>query len=136
MVRVGSDLVDHLVPLPCHRQGCLPLDQVAPSPVQGGLGHFQVWGISHLQAPPSPWDRRGCRNMHFCLFHGQSHLEFPRGPCQSCSMLIGFRPGLGETCVHARKGYEMGSAQIWTLLPGRFWVFALCSSPAATSQCP
>lgn len=85
--------------------------------------------------PPSSWDRRGCGDMCLPAFHGQSHMEFPRGPCQSPSMSSGFRPGVGETCVHARKDYEMGSARIWTSLPGRFWVFALWSSPSATSQC-
>lgn len=34
------------IPLhPCHRQGHLLLNQVAPSPLQPGLGHFLGWGI-------------------------------------------------------------------------------------------
>ena len=31
MVWAGRDLKDHLVPTPCHKQGHLPLDQVAQS---------------------------------------------------------------------------------------------------------
>ncbi|XP_032539363.1 uncharacterized protein LOC116784656 [Chiroxiphia lanceolata] len=34
-------------PTPCHGQGHLPLAQVAPSPVQPGLGHFQGSRGSH-----------------------------------------------------------------------------------------
>ena len=40
MVWVGRELVDDLVPIPCHGQGHLPLDQVAQSPIQSGLKHF------------------------------------------------------------------------------------------------
>uniref|UniRef100_A0A672UYG3 Tripartite motif containing 65 n=1 Tax=Strigops habroptila TaxID=2489341 RepID=A0A672UYG3_STRHB len=39
MVWVGRDLKAHSVPTPCHGQGHLPLEQVAPSPVQPGLEH-------------------------------------------------------------------------------------------------
>jgi len=45
MVWVGRDLIDHLVPTPCHGQVHLPLDQAAQSPVQPGLGHCQGGGI-------------------------------------------------------------------------------------------
>ena len=37
MVWVRRDLYDHLIPTPCYRQGHLPLDQVAHSPIQPGL---------------------------------------------------------------------------------------------------
>jgi len=37
MVCVGGDLSDHFIPTPCYRQGHLPLDQVAHSPIQPGL---------------------------------------------------------------------------------------------------
>ena len=41
---------------PCHEQGHLPLDQVAQSPIQPGLQHFQGGGIhsfsgQHLSVP-------------------------------------------------------------------------------------
>ena len=45
MVWVEKDFKDHLVQLPCHVQGHLPLDQVAQSPVIPGLEHVQGWGI-------------------------------------------------------------------------------------------
>jgi len=41
MVWVGMDLKDHLVPSPCHEQGHLPLDRVAQSSIQPGVGHCQ-----------------------------------------------------------------------------------------------
>ena len=40
-VCVAKKLIDHLVALPCHGQGHLPLDQVAQRPIQPGLEHFQ-----------------------------------------------------------------------------------------------
>ena len=48
MVCVGRDLSDHLVPTLCYRQGHLPLDQVAHSPIQPGLECFQGGGIRNL----------------------------------------------------------------------------------------
>jgi len=39
MVWVGRDLIDHLVPTPCHGQGHLPPAQGAPSPVQPWQSH-------------------------------------------------------------------------------------------------
>jgi len=44
----------HLVQSPCHGQGHLPLDQVAQSPVQSGLVHFEGRGIYHLSGQPVP----------------------------------------------------------------------------------
>ena len=41
MCWVGRDLKDLPVPLPCHGQGHLPLDQVVQSPIQPGLEHCQ-----------------------------------------------------------------------------------------------
>ena len=54
MVWVGRDLKDHLVQPPCHGQGHLPLDQVAQSPIQPGLGHCQGWGSHSLSGQPVP----------------------------------------------------------------------------------
>ncbi|KAK4827484.1 hypothetical protein QYF61_018784 [Mycteria americana] len=39
---------------PCHGQGRLPLDQVAQSPIQPGLEHFQGWGIHSFPGQPVP----------------------------------------------------------------------------------
>lgn len=38
MAWVGKDLKDHLVSTPCHRQGHLPLYQIAQGLIQPGLG--------------------------------------------------------------------------------------------------
>ncbi|XP_061317325.1 keratinocyte-associated protein 3 isoform X2 [Pezoporus flaviventris] len=54
MVWVGRDLKAHPVPTPCHRQGHLPIDQVAPSPVQPGLEHCQGWGSHSFSGQPVP----------------------------------------------------------------------------------
>jgi len=43
-VWVGRDLTDHLVQLPCHGQGHLPLDQVPQSSIQPSLEHRQGGG--------------------------------------------------------------------------------------------
>ena len=80
MVWVGRDLQDHVVPTPCCRQGHLPLDQVAHSPVQSGLECFQGRGIHNHTGQPVPvphhphrWRRvsycgfrRACVSMGFC----------------------------------------------------------------------
>jgi len=39
---------------PCHGQGHLPLDQVAQSPMQPGLEHFQGGGIHSSSGQPVP----------------------------------------------------------------------------------
>ncbi|KAK4822675.1 hypothetical protein QYF61_019042 [Mycteria americana] len=39
---------------PCHGQGHLPLDQVAQSPIQPGLEHFQGWDIHSFSGQPVP----------------------------------------------------------------------------------
>lgn len=44
---MGRDPKEHPIPTPCHGQGHFPLDQVAPSPVQSALEHFQGWGIQN-----------------------------------------------------------------------------------------
>lgn len=56
---IGKDLKDHLVLPPWHRQGQLPLDQVAQSPIQCGLEDFQGWAATaslgnlfHSHPPP------------------------------------------------------------------------------------
>uniref|UniRef100_A0A8B9F833 polypeptide N-acetylgalactosaminyltransferase n=1 Tax=Amazona collaria TaxID=241587 RepID=A0A8B9F833_9PSIT len=54
MVCVGRDLKAHPIPASCHRQGHLPLDQVAPSPVQPGLEHCQGWGSHNFSGHPVP----------------------------------------------------------------------------------
>jgi len=55
MVWVGSYLIDLPVPMPpCHGQGHLPSDQVAQSPIQPGLEHFQERGIHSFSAKPVP----------------------------------------------------------------------------------
>lgn len=48
----GKDPKDHLVKPPCHRQGQMPLDQAAHSPIQPGLQHFQGWGIHNFPSAP------------------------------------------------------------------------------------
>lgn len=63
MVWLGKDLKDHLVPTPCHEQGQLPLDQVAPSPGferikenNGSLiGHSGDTGIGSFIREGVPW---------------------------------------------------------------------------------
>ena len=47
-VWVGRDLKGHLIPAPCHRQGHLPPDQVAQSPIQPGLKHLQGWTTGYF----------------------------------------------------------------------------------------
>jgi len=55
MFWVGRDLIDHLVPTPlCHRQGHLPLDQVAQSLIQPGLEHCQGGGSHSFSGQPAP----------------------------------------------------------------------------------
>jgi len=54
MVYVGRDLEDRLVQPSWHGQGHLPLGQVAQSPVQPGLGHFQGGGIHSFSGQPVP----------------------------------------------------------------------------------
>lgn len=52
MVWAKRDLKDHLAPSPCHGQQCLPLDQVAQSPIQFGLEHRQAWGMHNFSGQP------------------------------------------------------------------------------------
>lgn len=53
MVWIGRDLKDHKAPTPqCYRQGHLPLEQVAHSPIQLGLEHLQGWGVQNLSGQP------------------------------------------------------------------------------------
>ena len=59
MIWVGRDIVDHLAPTLHHGQGHLPLDQVAQSPVQPGLEHFQggdilIFSGQHVPVPHHP----------------------------------------------------------------------------------
>jgi len=51
---LGKTFKGHLVQRPCHGQGHLQPDQVAQSPVQAGLEHFQGWGINQLSGQPGP----------------------------------------------------------------------------------
>jgi len=53
MVWVGRDLIDHLVPTPCHGQGHLLLEQVAQSLISGQKLYLKpaivvVWGFSSV----------------------------------------------------------------------------------------
>ena len=75
MVWAGRDLKAHPVPTPCHGQGHLPLEQVAPSPcVQPGLEHCQGWG-SHSFSGKSLCQRLSTlTGNNFCLI---SNLNFP-----------------------------------------------------------
>lgn len=43
MVWTGKGIIDHLIPTPICEQGHLLLGQIAQSPIQLGLGHFQGW---------------------------------------------------------------------------------------------
>ena len=43
--------------IPCHGQGYLPLDQVAQSPIQPDLEHFQGWSIHNFSGQPLPLSR-------------------------------------------------------------------------------
>jgi len=54
MVWVGRDIIDNLVPILCHEQGHLPLDQAAQSPFQPGLEHSQGGGIHNFSEQPVP----------------------------------------------------------------------------------
>lgn len=53
-VWVGSDLKDHLVPIPCHGQRHPPLDQVAQSPIQPTLERSQGWGVHNFSGQHAP----------------------------------------------------------------------------------
>jgi len=52
------DLKGHLVPTPCCRQRCQPLNQAlhqaARGPIQPGFEHLQGWGIHHFSGLPVP----------------------------------------------------------------------------------
>ena len=65
MVWVGKDLKGHLIPTPLHGQGHLLLDQVAQSPIQPGLEHFQGGGTHNFsrQPVPVPHQPRMCMHM-------------------------------------------------------------------------
>jgi len=43
---------DHLIQFPCHGQGHLSLDQVAQSPIQLNLEHFQGSGSLNFSGQP------------------------------------------------------------------------------------
>lgn len=47
MVKVGKNLKAHLIPAPCHGQGCHSLDQAAQGPIQAGFGggYFYSTGV-------------------------------------------------------------------------------------------
>ncbi|NXG55756.1 PR40A factor, partial [Hemiprocne comata] len=57
------DLKDHLVPNPLHGQGHLPPDQVAPSPIQPALEHFQGWGSHSFPGQPGPGSHHSDKNL-------------------------------------------------------------------------
>ena len=77
MVWVGRDLRDHLVPIPCHRQDCHPLNQApaqAPQgPIQPGLECLLGWGNHSFSGQPVP--------VHQCplseKFPTDIHLNLP-----------------------------------------------------------
>lgn len=51
MVWIRRDFKNHLVPTPCHGQGHLSGEQLAQSPNQSVLEHFQDWDI-HFSGQP------------------------------------------------------------------------------------
>jgi len=51
---VEREIKDNLVPTPCYRQGLLPLDQVAQSPIQPGLEHHQGGDTHNPAGQPVP----------------------------------------------------------------------------------
>jgi len=56
MAWVGRGSQDHLVPTPCHGQGCCSPNQAAQYPTQPGFGCLQGWGM-HIfsgQLVPEP----------------------------------------------------------------------------------
>ena len=77
MVWVGRGLYDHPVPTPCYRQGHLPLDQVAQSPIQPGLECFQGGGIHNLTGQPVPVSHYPYHKKPFCLYISFSLKPFP-----------------------------------------------------------
>lgn len=52
MAWIWKDLKDHHVPLLCHVQGHLPLDQVLQSHIQPGLEQFKGWGSHNFSGEP------------------------------------------------------------------------------------
>ena len=54
VVWLGRDLIDRLVPTPCHGLGPLPPAQGAQSPIQPGLEHCQGGGSHSLSGQPVP----------------------------------------------------------------------------------
>ena len=90
MVWVGKDLKAHPVSTPCHGQGHLPPDQVAPSPVQPSPEHCQGWGIYHFSGHPVPAPHHPHREELVPKSSSQSPLwqvkaippcPVPTGPC-------------------------------------------------------
>ena len=61
MILVGGGLKNHLAPTLLCERGHLPLDQVAQSPIQPGLEHFQGAGIHNFsrQLVPVPHNTHG-----------------------------------------------------------------------------
>ena len=56
MAWIGRDLKDHVVPNPCHEEGCHPSDQAAQGPIQPVLEHLKGWSLlsftfSFLECP-------------------------------------------------------------------------------------
>jgi len=53
MVWVGRDLKAHLVPTPCHGQGCHLPDQLRTGPHKPGLECLHGWGTHSFSRQPS-----------------------------------------------------------------------------------
>uniref|UniRef100_A0A8B9F808 Peptidase S1 domain-containing protein n=1 Tax=Amazona collaria TaxID=241587 RepID=A0A8B9F808_9PSIT len=80
----------HPVPTPCHGQGHLPLDRVAPSPVQPGVEHCQGWDSHSFSGQPVPGPQHPHREELLPKISSQSPLcqvkaiapcPAPTGPC-------------------------------------------------------
>jgi len=54
MAYVRRDFKAHLVPAPCHGQGCHTVDQAAQGPIQPGFECLQGWSICNLSGQPVP----------------------------------------------------------------------------------
>ena len=85
MVWVRRDLQDHLIPKACYRQGHLPLDLVAQSPIQPGHECFQRGGIHNLSGQPVPVSHHPHNSRMAMLWQAVSNHTNKFNPCAKCS---------------------------------------------------
>ena len=62
------------IPTPCHGPGHLPLSQVAQSPIQPGLGHYQGWSSHSFSGKPVPGPHHPHREEFLALIQSKPPL--------------------------------------------------------------